>query len=1041
MIKADKIQIKHYSAGIILTLLIFIFYLIGGFKDFSTSHFSNHYSDLLLLGLLLMTIHRLSHKNKSKVDPIFWNLLGAGFLSWFMLSLVKLFFWEELSESKQEIYTSVSYFLFYSLMIAAIEVKAYSRASKFLNRKSLISSLSILVFILGSFSYFIVARDDSDIQVRNTFYFYLLMDGYLALRWIHLSWQSRNSKIYSFGFLILGIASVNWFVADIFELIIQLEKLVHTNENSLSPLPIFLTNIVNSEGLKPNAVVWLDWLWHLPFIIFYLGIKTLSNFNFETSNFDEPLPPKLSRYNLFNTPIFFLGLISLIFLFEPKITHQTDINILINIQLIWISSTFILAMVQVFQLFSNIRKQKQELKNAQHLIINKQKKLTQLQRKLDTQNDANQVLLDTINNPIFTLSSEGAILSVNQAACELLGYEENEIIGTLFTNYIPKTEELSYFFDYQSYRQKLARKDNGLELESKITTQEKKIVEVHVSISQSRSYTNSLIDENDTVFASNNIIVSLADIGKQKQVENQLHQLKDDITANISHEFRTPLTIINGILNDLVSQSQDISNQASSIQANSNQEKLNIAKRNNHRLIHMVDQLLELSKSSNQIMPIIDLNASNWLPLICQSYETIAKEKEISYSISICENIFIRGNQQALENILYNLLSNAFKYTHHKGNVKISLVERQSDYLLEVADNGIGIPTSEQNQVFERFHRVSGESSHKPGVGIGLSLVKSLVSSMNWEISLNSEINQGSTFSIHLTKAISTDFEDEKRYEESTLDQSKESSKNMLFTTDITSKHKSQYLILIIEDNTDMQEYIQSILSPFHQCIVANDGQQGVQMAEEILPDIIISDVMMPKMDGFAVLETIKTQDHTSHIPVILLTAKVDKKSRIKGLSGEADDYLTKPFDSDELVLKITNLLNTRKKLQQKFESQWQGFSQNSTESQNGIENEFLTSLNLLFEQNYTDSSFAMNQLASLLAMSERQLQRKVKALVDVSPLELLKRYRLEKSKIELQGDSQIGLIAQNCGFSSQTYFGRCFKEHFGMTPKAFQKQ
>jgi len=1011
-------QLKFYLIGIVVLSLFTVFYFSNGINNFSIIQFSNHYSDPILLSLLLLTIFQISNSNQNKVDPIFWKLLGAAFFSWFLLSFFKLFYWEELSKNKQGLYSSISYFLFYALMIASIEVKSYSSAGKFLNSKSLISSLSILIFLLGSFSYLILARGENNIQTKGVFYFYLLMDAYLVLRWLHLSWQSRNNAIYRNGFLLLGIASINWFFADLFEL-----KMI---EETLSTSPVTLSSIsanvsVNTPSLNLHRALWFNWIWHLPFFIFYVGIKTLSKFNLnsEKSNHKNFTPPKLTRYNLLNTPLFFLGVISLLFLIENLIFPQTNSTVLKNIQIIWVAVTLILAMAQMLQLFNWIRKQKNDFTVVEQSLHYAQQELREVQRHIDSQNDSNQILLDTIKNPIFTLNNKGVIISVNQATCELLGYKEIDIIGTCFTQFIPSTEELSYFFDYQSYRQKLARKEKGLELESKIIIQDNSIIDIHVTISQGN------------INSKDNIIISLADIRKQKEIESQLHQLKDDITANISHEFRTPLTIVNGILNDLISQSQD----------SSTQEKLNTAKRNNHRLIHMVDQLLELSKSSNQPLPIIDLNASEWLPLICQSYETIAKEKDIHYSINTCANIFVRGNQQALENILYNLLSNAFKYTKSKGKVIVRIRELESCYLLEVIDTGVGIPSNQQLQIFDRFHRVSGESSHNPGVGIGLSLVKNLVSSMDWKISLKSEVNQGSTFTVNLKKAFDTNFKERQNISKDLKLTTNEIPQELIYSTETILSKKSQYLILIIEDNLDMQKYIQSVLSPHHQCIVANDGQQGVQMAEEILPDIIVSDVMMPKMDGFEVLESIKTLDSTSHIPVILLTAKSDKRSRIKGLSSEADDYLTKPFDAEELVLKITNLLNTRKKLQQKFEAQWQGFTQNKNQPEKLMENDFLSKLNQLFEQNYRDSSFAMNQLASLLAMSERQLQRKVKALVDVSPLELLKRYRLEKAKLALLSETQIGLIAQNCGFSSQTYFGRCFKEHFGMTPKTYQKQ
>jgi len=314
---------------------------------------------------------------------------------------------------------------------------------------------------------------------------------------------------------------------------------------------------------------------------------------------------------------------------------------------------------------------------------------------------------------------------------------------------------------------------------------------------------------------------------------------------------------------------------------------------------------------------------------------------------------------------------------------------------------------------------------------------------MGWEISLESTPKKGTKFIVQIKSASAEIFSNPKNTKNIVAKQKIELLESeMVSYPDKPAQDRSKYLVLIIEDNIDMQRHLENILSSHHQCLVASNGLQGLSLADEYLPDIIISDVMMPGIDGFEVLEKLKSHEVSTHIPVILLTAKSDHHSKIKGLSAQADDYLTKPFDAEELVLKIANLLKMRKKMQIKYESQWQGFSKNQTkEIPDEVENAFLLELNNLFEQHYQDASFSMNLLANELAMSERQLQRKIKALVDISPLELLKRFRLDKSKIALKQDTQIGLVAQSCGFSSQTYFGRCFKEHFGITPKVYQQQ
>ena len=640
---------------------------------------------------------------------------------------------------------------------------------------------------------------------------------------------------------------------------------------------------------------------------------------------------------------------------------------------------------------------------------------------MDHQVKSNQAILDSINNPIMTLSLSGEILTCNSATQQLLGYQEADLLGRDFSELIPESEEFYHFFDYQSYRQQLAKKRQGLELESKLICMSGDEVIVHISLSQGQSFTRD------------KIIVSITDIREQKKAEQHLHKLRDEFTANISHEFRTPLTIVNGIVDELMANSAF-------------QEQvpvLEVAKRNNLRLIHMVDQLLELSRMTSESIKITDLDASEWVAPLCLSYQTIANDKGIDYHYSICKNILIRGNQQAFEKILYNLLSNAFKYTPQGGSVNVMLEEREAYYQLTVADNGIGISKQEQSNIFDRFQRAETVNEQTiPGVGIGLALVKELVNSMGWQLSLTSAVNKGAQFVIEIRKAKNTE-----QLSKNNKMQQPNNSHVELLEEEVKSQEyvkalkKSKYMVLVIEDNFDMQRHLENIISPRHQCMVASNGIQGLSMAEEFLPDLIICDVMMPQLNGFEVLAKLKQQTMTAHIPIIMLTAKTDRESRLKGLRNEADDYLGKPFDAEELLLKLKNQINLRKTLQQKYEAQWRGFSQSENEPIKAAPvNDFLLLLNQIFEKKYTDQNLSMGQVASELAMSDRQLQRKVKALVDVSPLELLKRFRLEKAKQQLRQNIQIGLVAQSCGFSSQTYFGRCFKEHFGITPKTYQQ-
>jgi len=961
-------------------------------KDFIQT-FSQVYADAILLAFLLLSITIKLYRSSDKLEPLFWYLIGAAFFSWFGLTILRLSYWDHISLTNRSLFSNISYFLFYAFMIAAIEIKSFSNAKNFLNQRTLITSLSVLSFLIGSFTYLILVPSHMTVSTsknpQNSFYFYILMDCYLVIRWLHLSWQSKFEA--RRGFFILGLAFFSWLVADVFEYSIL------------------------SRGEKLDNI-WLEWIWYVPYGLFFIGIQSFSGDKQQKHSLVI-----LSRYHVLNSPLFFLGLISTLFLIENSANYEA-INIsLRSVQILWLLTTLILAIFQIIELFNSSSQRKFELTEIKLLNTSLVNQLEQSHRLLESQTSTNQMILDTISNPIFTLDMSGKILFNNLATDDLLGYEGAELVNSCFSKLIPKDEELHHFFDYQSYRQQLAKNNKGLELESTVLTKFGERIAVHVTISQ--SHKNS----------RDKLIVSLADIRQQKDVEKQLHNLKDEFTANISHEFRTPLTIINGVIDELLSNNQ---NQAEI-------QQLQTAKRNSLRLIHMVDQLLELSRVASDSIPISDLDVSNWVEPICQSYNTIAKDRNIDYGFSICSPILIRGNRQAFENILYNILSNAFKYTSKGGSINVLLEQKERNYQLVIADTGIGISKESQAKIFDRFHRSESEQHAIPGVGIGLSLVKDLINSMGWEISLESSPKKGSKFIIQIKKAVSEIFiqQTENRNmaakEEIELLESE-----ILEYSHKTAVNRSKYLVLIIEDNIDMQRHLENILAPYHQCLVASNGQQGLSLANEYLPDIIISDVMMPGMNGFEVLQHLKEQEISTHIPVILLTAKSDHQSKIKGLSAQADDYLTKPFDAEELVLKITNLLKARKKMQIKYESQWQGFSRNQPdESSDEVENSFLVELNKIFDQHYRDASFSMNYLANELAMSERQLQRKVKALVDISPLELLKRFRLEKSKLELKQNIQIGLVAQSCGFSSQTYFGRCFKEHFGITPKAYQQQ
>ena len=376
------------------------------------------------------------------------------------------------------------------------------------------------------------------------------------------------------------------------------------------------------------------------------------------------------------------------------------------------------------------------------------------------------------------------------------------------------------------------------------------------------------------------------------------------------------------------------------------------------------------------------------------------------------------------------------------------MANRNNSVALTVIDTGIGIKKEQQALIFERFHRVENEETQTVhGVGIGLALVKELCDTMMWDLKIESTPGQGSLFELIIPMAKQHEIPKEGSSDALEFDAMKNTLTKSIESEVIdaqslspqASVKKSEYSVLIVEDNSDMQAHIKDILSPYHQCLLADNGEEGVRLAIDYVPDIIVSDVMMPGISGFELLKSLKKTEMTTHIPIILLTARNDSASKIRGLEAQADDYLSKPFDAQELLLRVNNQLSSREKLQRKLTKRLQQSAEEKVDEP-VVEDKFVIKLEQIFSENYKNTEFSMLDLANYLAMSDRQVQRKIKAVLGVSPLEALKHFRLIEAKKQLEAGEPIGVVAQTCGFSSQSYFGRCFKEKYKMTPKAFKQ-
>jgi signal transduction histidine kinase/DNA-binding response OmpR family regulator/ligand-binding sensor domain-containing protein len=545
------------------------------------------------------------------------------------------------------------------------------------------------------------------------------------------------------------------------------------------------------------------------------------------------------------------------------------------------------------------------------------------------------------------------------------------------------------------------------------------------------------------------------------QLEQVLDQ-KNEEFANVSHEFRTPLTLVIGPLQRLLSQEEDSSKKSS----------LSMVKRNAYRLLRMVDQLLHLEKFRvQQITTKTVINVRPIAKLIGESFTELAHEKGITMSIKKLDEVWLHFTPDALEKILLNLLSNSIKYSSKGDSIEFSIEALEKDRArIIVKDTGIGIPKEKHAEIFGRFTRVLDSHSEQiTGAGIGLSLVKELVDSHGGTIELESALGSGSCFSVSLptckapdvvkrgdsdylvndadsvsdTNIEILDMEIESLVEQAKQRADDDSSKEVL-TDNLPT-------ILVVEDNQDMRSYIASTLSARFNVLTAVNGEDGLQLAREHIPDLIVSDVMMPKMDGFTLCQSLKSDELTNHIPLILLTARSDRESRIRGWKEHADEYLTKPFDAEELGIRVNNLLGIRELLKQRFYSSIQaeperleqdGDNKANPEDDNAQwEQHQRVFLNRFIEQielNLTNVKLKVDLVAKNMSMTERQLYRKLKGIANVTPAEYMKNYRLDKALTLIQEGEPVGNVSFDVGFASHSYFSKCFKAKFGKSPSEY---
>ncbi|MCB9284179.1 MAG: response regulator [Lewinellaceae bacterium] len=507
----------------------------------------------------------------------------------------------------------------------------------------------------------------------------------------------------------------------------------------------------------------------------------------------------------------------------------------------------------------------------------------------------------------------------------------------------------------------------------------------------------------------------------------ELDEVKNRLYANITHEFRTPLTLILG--------------SASQIEKTAGSQTINWVKairRNSYQLLRLINQMLDLAKLESKRLELhfVQADLNRYLLNLTENFQSLAKDRKLDLVYSgPAAPVRADFDPVKLLDIVSNLVSNAIKFTPGGGKVilRLAAIEADRQVRIEVEDTGIGIPEAQLPRIFNRFYQAD-DSPTRPwgGTGIGLSLVKELVSLWEGKISVESTPEKGTTFTVLLPWTRQAPpgeqvFPADSHYLET------EAQKQSLQISTTGETDGEPPLLLVVEDNSDLSNYLVHLLHPDFRVIAALDGQQGLEAARETIPDIILSDVMMPRMDGLELLRHLREDQLTSHIPVILLTAKSTQLAKLEGFSGGADGYLTKPFDEMELRLRLHKLLERQQQIQAHFKTPGDN---GTTPSPLPRENAFLVHLRETFEAHIQEEDYGIPELCRELAVSRMQLHRKLTALTGKSASHYLRSIRLHKAKKLLATtDLNISEVGYEVGFRNPAHFSTAFSQEFGYPP------
>jgi len=545
------------------------------------------------------------------------------------------------------------------------------------------------------------------------------------------------------------------------------------------------------------------------------------------------------------------------------------------------------------------------------------------------------------------------------------------------------------------------------------------------------------------------ILFTIYRLKNEVSVEQQVSDIKLRFFTNISHELRTPLTLISGPVEQVLKNSQ-IPEDA--------REQLNLVKRNTDRMLRLVNQILDFRKIQNKKMKmqVQEINTVPFVRRIMDNFESLAENHRIEF---LFENEDSQMNLwvdiDKFEKILFNLLSNAFKFTPQGKMIKVFIKDEGTTLAIGVSDQGIGIADSKKNSLFTRFENlVDRNLFNQPSTGIGLSLVKELVEMHKATIQVDSKLGEGSCFTTHFLKgkdhydeSVELILSDTDYLEKNEVLHSVDfSDETQLKETDTCDQNidLSKETMLLIEDNAELRYFLRSIFSSTYQVIEASDGKDGYEKALKYVPDMIISDVMMPEKDGIELTKELKTEMATSHIPIVLLSAKSDIESKLQGLEFGADDYITKPFSATYLEARVENLLAQRHKLQELYRANLMAKPKEESPVQPEMslfDRRFMDKLLSLMEKNMDNGDLIVDDLVQEMAVSRSVFFKKLKMLTGLAPIEFIKEMRVKRAaELIKTGEYNMTQISYMVGINDPRYFSKCFKQKYGMTPTEYKE-